>query len=123
MWDSTSMPLNSYRGILLRPPAGSLVLPFALFPDGVQADEVIGTPGDGAIFPVRPADGIISKQRLRPFVGISGANSGARGLWLCRVVIPPAMPDEPTTLSTTEPAVAIMARNDPQELEQVPAHR
>ncbi len=32
---------------------------------------------------------IVSKQRLDQFVGISGANSGAKGLSLNRVVIPP----------------------------------
>ena len=31
-----------------------------------------------------------SKQRLKQFVGISGANSGARGLSMNRVVIPPS---------------------------------
>jgi uncharacterized RmlC-like cupin family protein len=153
-------------GSMLRPLVGILFLPFVLFPSGVQADEVIGTPGDGGIITVRPDASIINKQRLSQFVGISGSNSGARGLSLSRVVIPPGVtaaahqhlgsesaiyivkgtirtrygahlehsivnregdflfippgvPHEPTNLSNTEPAVAIVARNDPQEQEHV----
>ncbi len=109
---------------------------------------------------------IVSKQRLDQFVGISGANSGAKGLSLNRVVIPPGgnaaahrhlgsesaidllqgtvrvrygerlehevvnragdflfippgVPQQPTNLSSSEPAVAIVARNDPHEQEHV----
>ena len=38
---------------------------------------------------MRPLTTSTSKQRLKQFVGISGANSGARGLSMNRVVIPP----------------------------------
>lgn len=159
-------PMAKSAGILRRPMVALLALPFALFPPAVRADEVIGTPGDGGIITVRPAAGIRSRQGLRQFVGISGANSGARGLSLSRVVIPPGVtaaahrhvgsesaiyivkgtvrtrygahlehsivnregdflfippgvPHEPTNLSSTEAAVAIVARNDPEEQEHV----
>ena len=39
---------------------------------------------------MRPLTTSTSKQRLKQFVGISGANSGARGLSMNRVVIPPS---------------------------------
>jgi len=142
------------------------LLHVAVAPSWVHADEVIGTPGDGGIITVRPSTSIISKQRLNQFVGISGSNTGARGLSLNRVVIPPGVtaaahkhvgsesaiyivqgtvrtrygaclehsivnregdflfippdvPHEPTNLSRTEPAVAIVARNDPMEQEHI----
>jgi hypothetical protein len=41
------------------------------------------------IVTVRPLTSNTSKQKLNQFVGISGANSGARGLSMNRVVIPP----------------------------------
>lgn len=77
---------------------------------GLRADEVIGAPGDDGIITVRPSTGIVSRQRLGQFVGISGANSGARGLSRNRVVIPPG---------GSATAVAIVARNDPDEQEHV----
>ncbi|WP_231594913.1 cupin domain-containing protein [Synechococcus sp. CBW1107] len=133
---------------------------------GLRADDVIGTPGDGGIITVRPSNSIVSRQRLGQFVGISGANSGAKGLSLNRVVIPPGgsaaahrhlgsesaiylvqgtvrtrygerlehavvnragdflfipagVPHQPTNLSSSEAAVAIVARNDPDEQEHV----
>lgn len=132
----------------------------------LRANEVIGTPGNGGIITVRPSSSIVSKQRLGQFVGISGANSGAKGLSLNRVVIPPGgsaaahrhlgsesaiylvkgtvrtrygerlehavvnragdflfipagVPHQPTNLSSSEAAVAIVARNDPDEQEHV----
>ena len=54
-----------------------------------RTDEVIGRPGDGGVITVRPATQLGSRQGLGRFVGISGANSGARTLSLNRVVIPP----------------------------------
>ncbi|WP_255105951.1 MULTISPECIES: cupin domain-containing protein [unclassified Synechococcus] len=53
-----------------------------------RTDEVIGRPGDGGIITVRPAKQHDSRQGLGRFVGISGANSGARTLSLNRIVIP-----------------------------------
>jgi|688.fasta_scaffold61887_5 uncharacterized RmlC-like cupin family protein len=132
-------------------------------PGGV---EVIGTPDGRTIVTVRPQTTTASRQGLRQFVGISGANSGARGLSMNRVVIPPGgraephrhvgsesaiyliqgtvetrygerleqrvvnragdflfippgVPHQPINLSATEPAIAIVARNDPQEQEHV----
>ncbi|MFS6827379.1 cupin domain-containing protein [Cyanobium sp. ATX 6F1] len=55
----------------------------------VRTDEVIGRPGDGGVITVRPATQHDSRQGLGRFVGISGANSGARTLSLNRIVIPP----------------------------------
>ncbi len=132
-------------------------------PGGV---EVIGTADGRTIVTVRPYDTTATRQGLRQFVGISGANSGARGLSMNRVVIPPGaraephrhvgsesaiylmqgtvetrygerleqrvvnragdflfippgVPHQPINLSATEPAIAIVARNDPQEQEHV----
>jgi uncharacterized RmlC-like cupin family protein len=54
-----------------------------------RTDEVIGRPGDGGVITVRPATQLDSRQGVGRFVGISGANSGARTLSLNRIVIPP----------------------------------
>lgn len=132
-------------------------------PGGV---EVIGSPDGRTIVTVRPQGTTATRQGLRQFVGISGANSGARGLSMNRVVIPPGgraaphrhvgsesaiyllqgtvetrygerlqrrvvnragdflfippgVPHQPINLSATEPAIAIVARNDPEEQEHV----
>ena len=131
-----------------------------------QEVEVIGRPNGEDIVTVRPLVSSQSRQGVRQFVGISGANSGARGLSMNRVVIPPGgsaephrhvgsesaiyllqgtvetrygdrlerrvvnragdflfippgVPHQPINLSTTEPAIAIVARNDPEEQEHV----
>jgi uncharacterized RmlC-like cupin family protein len=128
--------------------------------------EVIGSPDGRTIVTVRPQGTTATRQGLRQFVGISGANSGARGLSMNRVVIPPGgraeahrhvgsesaiylmqgtvetrygerlerrvvnrsgdflfippgVPHQPINLSSTEPAIAIVARNDPHEQEHV----
>lgn len=131
--------------------------------------EVIGSPGDGGVITVRPEATIRSRQGLGQYVGISGANSGARGLSMNRVVIPPGgraaahrhvgyestvyllqgtvetrygpnleksvvnragdflfipagLVHQPVNLSSSEPAIAIVARNDPNEQESVELH-
>ena len=128
--------------------------------------EVIGAPSGRTLVTVRPSGTTATRQGLRQFVGISGANSGARGLSMNRVVIPPGgraaahrhvgsesaiyllqgnvetrfgerleqrvvnragdflfippgVAHQPINLSATEPAIAIVARNDPQEQEHV----
>ena len=153
------MSLNPWLAAL----AGAVTLTAG---NGLKADEVIGTPGKGSIITVRPSSGNLNKQALQQFVGISGTNSGAKGLSMNRVVIPPGvtatahshvgsesaiyivqgsvltrygphlefsvvnhsgdflfippgLPHQPTNLSATEPAVAIVARNDPREQEHV----
>lgn len=130
------------------------------------AIEVIGSPSGDAIVTVRPSGSTATRQGLRQYVGISGANSGARGLSMNRVIIPaggraqahrhvgsestiylisgtvktlygpclehsvvnqagdflfiPAgLPHQPINLSAREPAIAIVARNDPNEQERV----
>jgi len=65
------------------------LLPSMAVPLAAAADTVLGKPGDGGIITVRPSASMFSKQKLQQFVGISGANSGAKGLFLNRVVIPP----------------------------------
>ena len=132
-------------------------------PGGV---EVIGSLDGRTIVTVRPQGTTATRQGLRQFVGISAANSGARGLSMNRVVIPPGgraephrhlgsesaiyliqgtvetrygdrleqrvvnragdflfippgVPHQPINVSATEPAIAIVARNDPQEQEHV----
>ena len=145
----------------------SPLLSTVLLPLRVNADsQVIGKPGAGDIVTIRPSTSNVSKQQLQQFVGISGANSGAKGLSLNRVVIPPGasakahrhigsesaiyiiqgtvltrygeklqysivnhagdflyipagLPHQPTNLSTSETAVAIVSRNDPNEQEHV----
>ena len=140
--------------------------PDAAAPPAVQ---VIGTPGPDSIVTVRPRSSITSRQGLQQFVGISGANSGARGLSMNRVVIPPGgraaphrhvgsesaiyllsgtvktfygtclektvvnragdflfipagVPHMPVNLSIREPAIALVARNDANEQENVIPH-
>lgn len=51
--------------------------------------QVLGTPSTETIVTIRPLSGSASRQGLKQFVGISGANSGSRGLSMNRVVIPP----------------------------------
>lgn len=115
---------------------------------------------------VRPETGVMTRQRLPYFIGISGATVGAKGLCMHMVVIPPGAAAEPHrhvgyetaiyvlegrvetrygpglrksvvnvqgdflfippdvphqafNLSATEPARAIVARNDPNEQESV----
>lgn len=133
------------------------------------AVQVIGRPGPDSIVTVRPTGSITSRQGLQQFVGISGANSGARGLSMNRVVIPPGgraaphrhvgsesaiyllagtvqtfygtclektvinragdflfipadVPHMPVNLSRREPAIALVARNDANEQENVIPH-
>ena len=128
--------------------------------DEKAADEIVT---------VRPLTTSSSKQSLKQFVGISGANSGARGLSMNRVVIPPGgqaaahshvgsesaifllagrvktfygpclersvinqtgdfifipagVIHMPVNLSANEEAIAIVARNDANEQEQVELH-
>ncbi len=137
-------------------------------PDSLRAQgvEVIGRPDGLDIVTVRPLLTTPTRQGLRQFVGISGANSGARGLSMNRVVIPPGgraephrhvgsesaiyllqgtvetrygerlerrvinragdflfippgVPHQPINLSASELAIAIVARNDPEEQEHV----
>ncbi len=118
------------------------------------------------IVTVRPAKTTMTKQQLPNFVGISGANAGAKHLSMNLVIIPPGgaaqphvhrgyetaiyvlqgrvetrygpglrksviheagdfifipadVPHQPVNLSATEPAHALVARNDPNEQESV----
>lgn len=115
---------------------------------------------------VRPPAEVMPRQRLPYFVGVSGATTGATGLSLNMIVIPPGgaaephihqgyetaiyllqgrvetrygaglresvineagdfifigpdTPHQPVSLSATEPAMALVARNDPNEQESV----
>lgn len=119
---------------------------------------------------LRPQQEIMTRQRLPYFVGVSGQTTGATGLSMHIVVIPPGaraeahlhegyetaiyvlqgrvetrygenlcesvvseagdflfippnMPHEAINLSDTEPARAIVARNDPDEQERVVPYR
>ena len=149
-------------GLVLQPARAHPLLAGAAPP----ASEVIGSPGSGDIITVRPLSSSATRQGLRQFVGISGANSGAKGLSMNEVIIPaggraqahrhvgsestvyllsgtvktlygpclehsivnragdflfiPAgVPHQPINLSATQPAIAIVARNDPNEQERV----
>lgn len=130
------------------------------------AVEVIGVRSPEAILTIRPRSSTATRQGLRQFVGISGANSGARSISINEVIIPPGgraaphrhlgsesaiyllsgtvrtfygrcleksvvnrsgdflfipanLPHMPVNLSAREPAIAIVARNDANEQEQV----
>ena len=70
--------------VYVAPKGSPITVPAASAPKGnpnKAADEIVT---------VRPLTTSTSKQRLKQFVGISGANSGARGLSMNRVVIPPS---------------------------------
>jgi uncharacterized RmlC-like cupin family protein len=118
------------------------------------------------IVTIRPQKTTMTRQKLPNFVGISGANAGARHLSMNMVIIPPGgaaqphvhrgyetaiyllqgrvetrygpglrksviheagdfifipadVPHQPVNLSATEPAQALVARNDPNEQESV----
>ena len=122
--------------------------------------------GAGGVRAVRPEAGVMTRQKLPYFVGVSGATVGAQGLSMHLVVIPPGaraephahrghetaiyvlegrvqtrygkgltesvvsepgdflfiapgVPHEAINLSATEPARAIVARNDPREQDNV----
>jgi uncharacterized RmlC-like cupin family protein len=124
------------------------------------------TSSNSEIITVRPATETLSKQRLPYFVGISEKSTGAKGLSMYLVVIPPGataephchkdhesaiyvlrgrvetrygpglkksaineagdfvfippnLPHQPRNLSDSEPALAIVARNDANEQESV----
>jgi len=148
------------RRLLLTLAAGGLLLTSA------AADQtIIGERNGKDIVTVRVTEAIESKQGLPISTGIS-ANTGAKGLSLVKVVIPPGgsaeahvhkdyesavyllqgrvetrygeglkksivnvagdfifippdVPHQPFNLSDTEPAIAIVARNDPNEQEHV----
>lgn len=77
------------------------VLPLLALASAVGAEgtvEVIGERNGSAIVTVRPRFSSPTRQGLSQFVGISGANSGARGLSLNRVVIPPAAAPSPIAI-------------------------
>lgn len=127
---------------------------------------IIGAKDGTEIVTVRVEESTRSKQSLRFFPGVSTKTTGAKGLSLMKVVIPPGgsaeahfhkghesaiyvlqgtvetrygpklekrvvnvagdfifippdVPHQPFNLSKTEPAVAIVARNDGEEQERV----
>ena len=133
-------------------------------------DESIGMQRQRTVRPVRPAVGVMTKQGLPYFLGISGDTVGATGLAMHLVVIPPGgratphshigyetgiyvlegrvatrwgerlehetisepgdflfippgIPHEAINLSATEPARAVVARNDPAEQDKVEPYR
>jgi uncharacterized RmlC-like cupin family protein len=164
-----------HRGVSLGPEPAVIVVVYVA-PKGSPitvpaASAQNGNPKKAAedIVTVRPLTSITSKQKLNQFVGISGANSGARGLSMNRVVIPPGgqaaahrhvgsetaifllaghvktfygpcleksvinqtgdflfipagVVHMPVNLSSSEAAIAIVARNDANEQEQVELH-
>ncbi len=121
---------------------------------------------DGDIITVKSPAEILSKQKLKQFVGISSETAGATGISMNMVIIPPGgaasthyhngyetaiyllqgrvetrygikleksvineagdfifippnVPHQPRNLSETEPAIAIVSRNDSNEQESV----
>ena len=134
-----------------------------------KGDRIGGGRGEDAgtdVVTVRPERGVVTRQRLPYFIGISAATAGAKGICMHMVVIPPGaaaaphrhvgyetalyvlegrvetrygpglqksvineagdflfiapdVPHQAFNLSMTEPARAIVARNDPNEQESV----
>ena len=154
--------------VYVAPKGSPITLPAASAPDGKPHTATDKKAAD-EIVTVRPLTTSSSKQRLKQFVGISGANSGARGLSMNMVVIPPGgqaaahshvgsesaifllagrvktfygpclkrsvinqtgdfifipagVIHMPVNLSANEEAIAIVARNDANEQEQVELH-
>lgn len=138
---------------------------FGLLLAPAAADQ-IGERDGKDIVTVRATEATQSKQALPIFTGISANTTGAKGLSLLKVIIPPGgsaeahvhkayesaiyllqgrvetrygeglkksvvnvagdfifippdVPHQPFNLSDTEPAIAIVARNDPNEQEHV----
>ena len=133
-------------------------------PNSGNTDESVMKPT--RIITVRPSSEAMTRQKLPYFVGISEATTGAKGISMNLIVVPPGgsakahmhrdyetaiyvlegqvetryghglqesvineagdfifippnVPHQPFNLSTTEPARAIVARNDPNEQENV----
>ena len=154
--------------VYVAPKGSPITVPAASAPNG-KPHKAAGEKAADEIVTVRPLTTSTSKQRLNQFVGISGANSGARGLSMNRVVIPPGgqaaahrhvgsesaifllagrvktfygpclersvinqtgdflfipagLIHMPVNLSASEAAIAIVARNDANEQEQVELH-
>jgi len=72
----------------------------------------------------------MSRQQLPYSVGISEATAGAKNISMNLIIIPPGgaayikadVPHQPINLSATEAAMALVARNDPNEQEHVVAY-
>jgi uncharacterized RmlC-like cupin family protein len=64
---------------------------------------------DDEVVTVRPADPVETVQRLPNFVGISGATSGARGIGMNIVVIPPGAAAEAHFHDGFETAIYLLA--------------
>ena len=140
---------------------------FGLLLASAAADQIIiGERNGKDIVTVRATEATQSKQALPIFTGISANTTGAKGLSLLKVIIPPGgsaeahvhkayesaiyllqgrvetrygqglkksvvnvagdfifippdVPHQPFNLSDTEPAIAVVARNDPNEQEHV----
>ena len=76
---------------------------------------------DGDIVTVRPDAAVDTLQRLPNFVGISGRTAGASALSM-NLFIPAGVPHQPINLSADTDAIALVARNDPDEQASVRAY-
>lgn len=57
---------------------------------------------------IHPDAGITSKQGLHQFIGVSGKNSGAKGISMNKVVIPPGGQAKPHTHSDFESTIYVL---------------
>jgi uncharacterized RmlC-like cupin family protein len=64
---------------------------------------------------VRPPEASVARQELGYFQGISAQRVGATILAMHVARIPPGVQRQPVNLSHTEPVLAVVARNDPNE--------
>ena len=94
------------------------ILPLLLFTFDATAEEfqIIGTKGGKDIVTVRVGKPVLSKQALPIFPGVSHRAGDF-------LYIPADVPHQPRNLSTTEPAIAIVARTDANEQESVVLYR
>lgn len=64
--------------------------------------------GAAGVVTVRPAEGMMTKQRIPYFVGISGQTAGSHGLCLNLIVIPPGGAAEPHIHRGYETAIYLL---------------
>lgn len=83
----------------------TLLLALLLSSVPALADETASTP---AVVNIHPDAAITSKQGLSQFVGVSGNNSGAKGISMNKVVFPPGGSAKPHSHSGFESTIYVL---------------
>ena len=73
-----------------------------------SSEAALSTPGSGDIVTVRPADEVLSRQKLPYFVGISEATAGAKGISMNLIIIPPGGAAQPHLHQGYETAIYLL---------------